>query len=315
MVGHTGGLAVTGYLRGGLGNQMFIAAAALAQSRRLEVPFELDGSFLAARPQHAGDLSAVNHGAHFVRRAPRWVSLEPTSIPGRVARPLGALSLVFTERGFAYDPRIEQAAPGSLLNGYFQSWRYFEAVASEVQSRFSTVVRPSPWFSVAARELEEQGPWVGVHIRRGDYLSPRVARDHGVVSGAYVERALDLVREMGHSGRIVLFSDDPASACAVHPALQSAHRVEPPPGTHPVESMLLLAGAHALVAANSSFSWWAGYLGDRPGRPVVCPRPWFGEIASDTRDLLPPHWITVERRELRSAAYAAPTPGQGGLAE
>jgi hypothetical protein len=295
---------MTGYLRGGLGNQMFIAATTLAQSARHGVPFELDDSFLARNSAHVGDLGAFDHRARVVRRAPRWVAAEPTSRPARVARPLGILSSVFTERSYAYDPRIERISPGTLLNGYFQSWRYFDSIASEVRTRFWTLLEPSSWFVTTEQELASLGPWVGVHVRQGDYLRPKVARNHGLVAGAYLDRALNLVRQLGHDGRLVLFSDDPARAVALHPELRAAHRVQPPEGSHPAESMLLLAGAPALITANSSFSWWAGYLGDRPGRPVVCPRPWFGALAGDTRDLLLPHWTTVDRRDLGWAAAA-----------
>lgn len=286
---------ITGYLRGGLGNQMFIAAAAMEQCRRLGVPLLLDTSFLTMRPQHNGDISVLDHGGEMVASAPRWLRIEPSRLAG-LHLPAWATARVFTEASFAYDARIEHIKPRTTLNGYFQSWRYFQGCADELRTRFSEVRQPSEWYERTRDELGALGPWVGLHVRLGDYLDPVVAQRHGVVGAEYVERAVDVVRSLGHGGEVVLFSDDPERARGLHPALARAHVVVAPRESHPIESMVLMSRASALVIANSSFSWWAGYLGHRPGRPVICPRPWFGSLRLDTRDLLLPEWITVERR-------------------
>ena len=41
--------------------------------------------------------------------------------------------------------------------------------------------------------------------------------------------------------------------------------IDPPPGTSPYEVVLVLSRVDGLVIANSSFSWWAGYIGERQG--------------------------------------------------
>jgi hypothetical protein len=62
--------------------------------------------------------------------------------------------------------------------------------------------------------------------------------------------------------------------------------------------MVAMSRAHALVMGNSTFSWWAGWLGDRPDRPVFAPRPWVAAQDGVERDLLPPHWLTLDARDL-----------------
>jgi hypothetical protein len=59
--------------------------------------------------------------------------------------------------------------------------------------------------------------------------------------------------------------------------------------------VLILSRVDGLVIANSSFSWWAGFIGERPGRVVIAPRPWFTQTKLDTRDLLLPDWLSVDR--------------------
>lgn len=69
----------------------------------------------------------------------------------------------------------------------------------------------------------------------------------------------------------------------------------PPPGTHPVESLLLMALAHATVIANSSFGWWGAWLKGTDGGAIVAPRPWFTNDSLPSEDLRPPSWIQIDR--------------------
>jgi hypothetical protein len=42
----------------------------------------------------------------------------------------------------------------------------------------------------------------------------------------------------------------------------------------PVRDMARLASCSDLIIANSSFSWWAAWLGRRRGRAILYPRNW-----------------------------------------
>jgi hypothetical protein len=56
-----------------------------------------------------------------------------------------------------------------------------------------------------------------------------------------------------------------------------------------------MSDASHLIIGNSTFSWWAAFLRDRPGRTVIAPRPWIDYKRFNERDLLPPDWITLGR--------------------
>jgi hypothetical protein len=76
---------------------------------------------------------------------------------------------------------------------------------------------------------------------------------------------------------------------------REVHVLNAPPASRPIETVNLMAHSRALITANSSLSWWGAWLGERPGRPVLCPRPWFSTRQVDYRDLLLPQWVSIGR--------------------
>ena len=127
-------------------------------------------------------------------------------------------------------------------------------------------------------ERDARGDLSGV-LRRGDPQQDRVDWHHRLASG----------------------SDDPATA------LELLRSAELPPGAtlRTVESsgewhdLGLLAAARVCAISNSSFSWWAAFLGRRSrDMQVVAPRPWFLDGTGAEPHLFPVDWERLDRSVL-----------------
>jgi hypothetical protein len=285
---------------GGLGNQMFQYACALAVAirNRSEVRIDL-ANFrtrqireyalghlaISGRPIATEALPARLRGALRVSRA-----LHDRD-NGRAQRLLGWSLL--KEPSFRFWPEVLRAGDNSFLDGYWQSSRYFEGIAEVLRAEFAPLAPICEEARSIARSLRAE-PSVALHVRRGDYASDPHTRDyHGLCGIEYYRRAVEMVcRETG-AAKVFVFSDDPdwvrreighwASCTVVSGAF--------PLRDH--EEMWLMSRCTHFVIANSSFSWWAAWLGDSAEKLVVAPRSWFNAAPQDTSDLIPGQWVRL----------------------
>lgn len=284
-------------LMGGLGNQMFQYAAGRALAARTGGELVFDLSALEADP--AGRSYAL--GAYPVRgrvAGPGDLASFPPRARGRAGAlaarlraalaPRGARPMRFREPHFHYAPAFARLGGDVYLDGYWQSGRYFEAVAGAVRAELTLPALGPRAAELAARV--SAGPSVGVHVRRGDYVSdPHIARTHGTLPPEYHRRAAALAAEGLERPEFFVFTDDPDWVAA---RLDLGAPFTLVRGLSAHEDLRLLSLCRARAIANSSFSWWAAWLG-APGR-VVAPARWFGPERMRTRrldDLFPPGWV------------------------
>ncbi len=141
---------------------------------------------------------------------------------------------------------------------------------------------------------------VVVNVRRGDYVTNADNwRNYGFDVEDYLRVALARSLEVGGPVRRILVVSDGIEWCESNLAWLSSHcevldfeNTGQPPEIH----LGLLANAPRLILANSTFSYWGGYLSAwRFGRPEQVVAPWF-HIRSDADGgawQLDPRWSIV----------------------
>jgi hypothetical protein len=300
---------VTVEIVGGLGNQMFQYAAALALAHRHNAPVRIDASGYRLYRMRSFQLDQLAIPAEYLPsdHTKPLLPVRPSvtlDLAERVLRRLGR-SVSFPRKGvyrephFHVDQNFFQLKPPIALHGYFQSERYFASVADDLRRCFQPVQPFAPEAARVAEMIERTPAAISVHVRRGDYVTaPDVARVHGVLDAAYYRRAMDiLAARRGENVIVFLFSDEPDVAAGLLGFLPAGKLVvvrgDP---ARPWDGMALMARCRDHVIANSSFSWWGAWLDPKPDKMVVAPRGWFAPEAmrtNNTCDLYPPQWILV----------------------
>lgn len=257
-------------LRGGLGNQLFAFSAGRAVSLRNQLPLHLVTRFPDAN-------NASNRSFELTELTGGDVSFGPDSSAPRM----------FTEASFAWDPRVEILRPPVLLEGFFQSAKYFRDVVDEVKK----VITASSSFSNGRAEAPDK-PFLAVQVRRGDYLNLEQTQFHGLLPESYFFEGLAKLREIVGPLPAVIYSDDFETAKAVASRLTHAVPHHPTVGEPALQTLGSFSSASGFCISNSSFGWWGAYMSETP-TAVIAPRPWFANPRVQTRDLLEPSWFTL----------------------
>lgn len=251
-------------LMGGLGNQMFQIASAFAHSKRNHYTLKVSADTLGGRP---------TYWDRTLYRARRLVGTQESPQP------------LWREPHFRYHP-----TPAGARNifGYYQSSKYFSEYRTEIRDLFAAP--PSIVSAVNEKYGDLVTPHsVAVHVRRGDYLTGQRPSVHYVTTDLYFERAVAEARARDPEATFVVFSED-VEWCRAQPFFSGATIIDEPDECLTME---LMSRFRRYIISNSSFSWWATYMG-APTEMVLAPDRWFGPAgAQDWEDIYEPSWIKI----------------------
>ena len=202
-------------------------------------------------------------------------------------------SFLYRDLPFHFDSN--KSLPFVMLNGYFQSSKYFNRYAKDLRSilqihpRYIEKARAS--LSDAGIRKDHDG-WIGAHVRRGDYINGLHAPIHSVTNAAYFRRARAKIQdEIGLRG-VCWITDDIdwvyKNVYEQGDVVQSSDRM--------TDFASLSLFRHTIMS-NSTFSWWAVWLNplDYESRKICCPSKWFGPRGpSEYETIYEPEWVRVD---------------------
>lgn len=281
----------------GLGNQLF--QYALGRHLALQSNTSLWFDLRYFHQEYATDtprkfkLDRFNVCYHLLDASPWLYASKATGLlPQRSLRPL-----IDTrhEAHFHFDPSvIRQAAPFTILWGFWQSEKYFADSAPQIRKEL-TFNRPlSETFRTYQRQILQADIPISVHIRRGDYVThPEFSQSFGFVGLDYYQKALIHLKNLFPSATLFFFSDDPAWVQANIATDQKHVFLQSTGADADVDDLQLMSICHHHVIANSSFSWWGAWLNPQPDKVVIAPQRWFANKPWNTKDLLPPGWLRL----------------------
>lgn len=283
---------------GGLGNQLFQAAFGMQLAQRHRTELVLDLSAYDEQPAHGYMLD------RFALEARSLSKSEMRRVPKRYrpnsSKPSWSDWLAFDkftrvrEKPFGFAEKYLQAPDDCYLVGYWQSQQFFADVQAHVRRQFCPRTSMTDQ-SVRLYERMFATPSLALHVRRGDYVTnPKAASIYRNLSADYYRECVSARLAEAEGVEVVVFSND-ISWCRVNLALPCpVHYVAHTDLSTAHEDLWLMTAAQSMVIANSTFSWWGAWLGQREDRQVFAPRTWFYPGTLEDRYLACPAWRLID---------------------
>ncbi len=128
-----------------------------------------------------------------------------------------------------------------------------------------------------------------LHVRRGDYIGH--PNFDNICTPKYYLNAITKIRNrIGGDINFYVFSDD-IEWCRLQFGNEGFNYIDCNHGKDSWQDMMLISHCHHHIMANSTFSWWGSFLGEKEGSIIICP-PRFTN--KDNGENYPQTWIRCQ---------------------
>jgi|GEM_PF-805955 len=191
------------------------------------------------------------------------------------------------------------------LKGYLQSEKYWKHCEGKVRKALTFKADFADQIRHPFEQVFEKAT-IAISIRRGDYVGNSNYVNLGILH--YIQ-ALFIHFPDWEQHNIIVFSDD-IPYCRVHfDCLPNVYFSE---NNSDIEDICLMSQCDHFIIANSTFSFWGAYLGEKAGTKVVRPVQHFAGTLKDKcdiKDYYPERWIAFEsakRISLKDVTFTIP---------
>lgn len=285
-------------IKGGLGNQLFQYAAGYSLAKRLNTEMRLDTTFYPQQTLRGFKLDKLA------------IESKETVTPGKIIEvfkskylnkglrnanirklPIGKDAIYILEtRSDMMDLFFTEKAETIYIDGYYQSEKYFKDHRDELLKQFLPAYKPEKEYIEAVDQVERDLS-VAVHVRRGDFI--KGANDpnpnHYLLGEQYYHNALKyMAAKLSADAVYYWFSDDIDWVKTCFGEKDNYRFVSLHTKNGDIDEMQVMKHCRHIIAANSTFSWWAAWMNDRSDAIKTVPEKRFGNL-----HMIPETWIKI----------------------
>jgi len=286
-------------LMGGLGNQMFQYALGRRLALERGVPlklnldwfekfddrcFELDQFNIKVQTASTDELLQIK----FYSR--NWFTRKAFKVYQFIL-PYYRKRYVIEKYQGEFDINILNVARSAILLGYWQSEQYFKPIEATIRQDFSLRQKIPKEVQQITDSIHSNPNSVSIHIRRGDYTT-KYNQYFAACSVDYYKRAASHISAKINNLHFYIFSDDIKWAKNNLALNADTTFIEPDTRIGAFMDMYLMSQCRHHINANSSFSWWGAWLGEKSDSIVIAPKRWFVDQPYP-KDTIPERWVKL----------------------
>jgi len=188
-------------------------------------------------------------------------------------------NLLYQEKGFMFESEIFDINDNTAIEGYFQSYKYFDKYKECILNEFTF---KKEILNKCYNIISKYQNAVSIHVRRGDYVKHP---GFWTITPEYLQEALNQFTNQEYT--FLIFSDDIKWCEQIFP--EGVVFIK---DNNQFEDLCLMSLCQHNIIANSSYSWWGAYLNKNENKRVIAPSNWFTN-PKPLNDLYPKNWITI----------------------
>ncbi len=275
------------FLYGGLGNQMFQYAFArkLALEHNLNLNlnlhgFNIDNYFQRKFDLKNFDISYQNivYGDGLRFNLCRLMQHYPNQ--SQLVRSLFSSLIVEKTNNVQYNKiTLSNQQSNFYLYGYWQDELYFNDIKNYIVNDFSLIKEFSPDNNKIREIIKDNNNYIAVHARMLHMVKTSAKNDFDVnknlnyrVKSNYYSEALKYINDRVENPVFYVFSDKPKDAKTYFQELNYQFVFLDNSRGEDFEDLSLMSKFQHHIIANSSFSWWGAWLGQKTEQIVIAPK-------------------------------------------
>jgi hypothetical protein len=290
-------------LMGGLGNQMFQYALGRKLSILNACELKLDLSFLQSRPKQPTytlrdfELNVFNIAAglatsHEIQYYTAFRNKLGYKVLSKFHINIVPKAYIL-EKNSNFNTDLFNRKSPLYLDGWWANYKYFVDISDIIKSDFTFKSQPDTENQLLLDEINSTDS-VSIHVRRGDYLTNIYAsKFHYVCDLEYYKSAIKLINTKIESPYYFIFSDDIYWAKENFRFLKDVIFVDHNTGIQSCEDLRLMMHCKHNIIANSTFSWWAGWLNQNLNKIVIAPSKWIKTASEKQFNNIPENWLIL----------------------
>lgn len=193
----------------------------------------------------------------------------------------------------AFDNKVKPLTPCIYLSGNWISPKFFQGIEDLLRKEL-IVKTPLNEASLRIKRQILQCNSVCIHIRLGDYLDPQWKDKLYICTEEYYQKGIDYITAKVENPIFFVFSNRHQDIEWIKKNYKFSDKTVYVDLSNPdYEDMVLMYSCKHFIMSNSTYSWWAQFLGASPEKIVVAPSRFNNYPKWDMTDIYQDHWHII----------------------
>tara|TARA_B100001059_G_scaffold56775_1_gene51843 strand:+ start:23121 stop:24032 length:912 start_codon:yes stop_codon:yes gene_type:complete len=266
-------------IRGGLGNQLFGYAFGknLAIKNNYELILDNYNAFEYDKKQYKRTFELDKFNTSFTYANKKQLLHPFEKIQRNILKIYSSFKnfdqkLYIENFGFGYDNKYEKLKqiPLRFLDGMWQSEKYFIKIRKLLQKEISPSNQLDQLNLLNIKEIKSVNS-VALHVRFFDDIN---SLEYHNINSEYYKKAIKYIKNKIQNPKFFIFSDNPQNVKYKIDLNSINYKIVDNnlEKQNNFKDLLLMKECKNFIIANSTFSWWASWLGSFENKIIICPK-------------------------------------------